>query len=296
MFYYPKSLTRLILVGLVLILLPLTFAFYNVASNLELLAGRGQRAVFEAVQITQDSRLLIQRITDLERIARQYMVVEDSKLLEGYFKLHEEVQNAAKNSIPGPWISEQRAKLKELMARGKPVIRYGQRYSDAAVQCGARRKFLHPTQRLGQSILTQSDQVIGREAEALSIASIAPGKFCCGNSSHLFHWRCCCGGVHFPHYPPVPPDLRRHTAIGDGKLNIPLVVTGPEDLVDLGKRLDWLRQRLFDLQEQKTKFFQHVSHELNTPLAALREGVRSWSMKWWKADAGTARDYRHTAT
>ena len=51
MFYYPKSLTRLILVGLVLILLPLTFAFYNVASNLELLAGRGQRTVFEAVQI-----------------------------------------------------------------------------------------------------------------------------------------------------------------------------------------------------------------------------------------------------
>ena len=94
MSYYPKSLPQFILVGLIFILFPLAFAFYNVASNLELLAGRGQRAVFEAVQITQDSRLLNQRITDMERVIKQYLVVEDAQLLEGYTKLHQEFLSA----------------------------------------------------------------------------------------------------------------------------------------------------------------------------------------------------------
>jgi two-component system sensor histidine kinase GlrK len=49
-------------------------------------------------------------------------------------------------------------------------------------------------------------------------------------------------------------------------------VRGPADLEYLGQRLEWLRQRLLSLEEQKTKFLHHVSHELKTPLTALREG------------------------
>jgi two-component system sensor histidine kinase GlrK len=49
-------------------------------------------------------------------------------------------------------------------------------------------------------------------------------------------------------------------------------VHGPADLEYLGQRLEWLRQRLVELEEQKTRFLHHVSHELKTPLTALREG------------------------
>ncbi len=48
---------------------------------------------------------------------------------------------------------------------------------------------------------------------------------------------------------------------------------GPEDLQSLGERLDWLRRRLAELEAEKNRFLRHLSHELKTPLTALREGA-----------------------
>jgi two-component system sensor histidine kinase GlrK len=61
--------------------------------------------------------------------------------------------------------------------------------------------------------------------------------------------------------------------LGENRLDEPFDVRGPSDLRSLGQRLEWLRLRLRELDEDKARFLRHVSHELKTPLAALREGV-----------------------
>ena len=61
--------------------------------------------------------------------------------------------------------------------------------------------------------------------------------------------------------------------LGSADFSRPIAVRGPEDLRYLGRRLDWLRRRLDEFETQKNRFLRHVSHELKTPLTALREGA-----------------------
>ncbi|ARU56089.1 signal transduction histidine kinase [Oleiphilus messinensis] len=61
--------------------------------------------------------------------------------------------------------------------------------------------------------------------------------------------------------------------LGQGKLNQEVSITGPSDLVALGVRLEWMRNRLLYLEKQKNVFLRHVTHELKTPLASIMEAT-----------------------
>jgi len=61
--------------------------------------------------------------------------------------------------------------------------------------------------------------------------------------------------------------------LGANRLDQPIDIAGPADVRQLGRSLDDLRTRLAKLDSDKARFLRHVSHELKTPLAALREGV-----------------------
>jgi len=66
---------------------------------------------------------------------------------------------------------------------------------------------------------------------------------------------------------------RAIVGLGENRLDARIDIPGPSDVRQIGRRLDWLRQRLAELDADKARFLRHVSHELKTPLAALREGV-----------------------
>jgi len=61
--------------------------------------------------------------------------------------------------------------------------------------------------------------------------------------------------------------------LGKGDFSHSIEVTGPNDIQTLGRQLEWLRHRLKESTDEKNKFLRHMSHELKTPLANIREGT-----------------------
>jgi two-component system sensor histidine kinase GlrK len=61
--------------------------------------------------------------------------------------------------------------------------------------------------------------------------------------------------------------------LGKGLWHKSIRIDGPADLVALGERLEWMREKLNSAEQQKRLFLQHVTHELKTPLAAVMEAA-----------------------
>lgn len=61
--------------------------------------------------------------------------------------------------------------------------------------------------------------------------------------------------------------------LGKGEYRHKIAINGPKDLIELGDLIEWLRSRLESLEQQRTSFLRHVSHELKTPLAAMQESA-----------------------
>lgn len=62
-------------------------------------------------------------------------------------------------------------------------------------------------------------------------------------------------------------------SLGQGDLEQPIAIRGSQDLVALGDRLEWMRLRLLSLEKQKSVFLRHVTHELKTPLSSIIEAA-----------------------
>jgi two-component system sensor histidine kinase GlrK len=72
---------------------------------------------------------------------------------------------------------------------------------------------------------------------------------------------------------PIRQVDRAITELGSGNFGREIQVSGPIDLQRLGQQLEWLRGRLLELTQERNRFLRHMSHELKTPLANIREGT-----------------------
>ena len=61
--------------------------------------------------------------------------------------------------------------------------------------------------------------------------------------------------------------------LGNEQFNKRITIEGPSDLRKIGEHLEWLRQKLNQLENNKQFFIKTISHELKTPLASLVEGA-----------------------
>jgi two-component system, NtrC family, sensor histidine kinase GlrK len=272
--YYPRSFLKFILLGFLLVSLPLVYALAELILSLDRLESQGRQEVLQAAQAGRTSRLLYEQATTLERIARQHLILEDSALLDEYAHLREDFRQTTRQLAALPlepgWqetlerLADRESRLHKLLTAPERGPQVADELADgyAKLVDGA-QSMLAATNQLTQRAIERLQETAtqGREKWIyVGIATVGIAIALAIVFATLI----------------ARPIRQLDLAIrqmGSADFTHAIKVTGPQDLRYVGQRLDWLRGRLSDLEQQQARFLRHVSHELKTPLTAVREGA-----------------------
>jgi two-component system sensor histidine kinase GlrK len=284
---YPKSFPRLILLGYALVVLPLAIAIGYAVYTFQGLARSSEVAVQRASAGARATRQLGEALTFMERVLRQYLVLRDKALLDEYRQVRIDFRQIGGDIAALPVGTEAHARLNSLFEREAQLAQWvtsvDLEIPDPAAAGGGK----------AAADLAQRLQEMADDAEAVLMASRAVGDAEVARMQEEAYaardtlWLMLIAAVPLAlliawgFRQLIGGQIRQFdTAIrtlGRGDYVQPIEVSGPDDLAYLGQRLDWLRRRLGELEEQKSRFLRHVSHDLKTPLTALREGAQLMS-------------------
>lgn len=270
---YPRSFLILLLIGFAIVALPLMAGLISNAMSIERLSAQSQNAIFNATTATETARQLPGIVATMAVAAHSYAQTGSGLHLDAYKRARESFAGFLGEFAALPLTTEKRSTASVLQVQEASIFNLlsaSPRSPILAVQMD--EKFADLLSRT-ESLSLLANQLIEQDVAALKAAA--------AKSRNQVVWQILTiipsallliGGFTYLLALPIRDLAHAIHRLGEGKLAKRIRVAGPGDIEMLGEQLDWLRQRLISLEDQKTRFFQHVSHELKTPLAALREG------------------------
>lgn len=272
--YLGLSFRQLLLAAFLLIAALLSGTSIHALFTLDRMARNSSETARQAVQLTEAAQRLAERTVAMERSARQYLVLDDPTFHDRFNEARDQAKQAlnelgdalpmAPREIFGQWsiYVEEAAAVLDADSR-----------KDKSEQLKAFQDFAR-LPALNERVAQESRREVDRRNNALSAALEQQRQMLTlqvVGAILLAVLLAFCFGLWLSR-----PLARLEQAIGrlgDNRFDQHIEVRGPADIRRLGQQLDWLRQRLADLEAEKSRFLRHVSHELKTPLAALCEGA-----------------------
>jgi two-component system sensor histidine kinase GlrK len=263
------------LVGLALMAVPLLAAVLTAVLQMRALADTGQRIIVEGVTAARASQALFAQIASLERTARLFNVLNDAKLLDVY-RAEDERLTATREQLRRHATEDTRRtldELGELQASTRFVVLSTPASSNATTAAHLSERF-NQLSTLVEQVAQQSNAEVDTQVAALETQTQRARQQLLWESALLVPLALVAVlvltlGVGRP----LRQLDRAISELGQGTFTNPIAVAGPHDLERLGRQLEWLRQRLLELAHERNRFLRHMSHELKTPLANIREGT-----------------------
>ncbi len=260
------SINALVLTGFLLVALPLVIALWTTHTRMGELAMTTSAAFERGVAAARDTQLLMEQLPQFERNVRQYRVVPDptyralarerhGRLLHVLTEL--EVQLGRPSDQAGA------------LRTGLALVVAQLDSAPEALDLDAFGALNDAAQTLANEVNAQVDAAVAdtlqsvadtRRSLLLRASALVPLALGFGILFALLITR------------PIRGLGAAIRQLGGGNLGEPVRVRGAADVQTLGRHLEWLRVQLAEVESEKARFLRHVSHELKTPLANIREG------------------------
>lgn len=262
-------MSGLLSAALLLIVLPLTAALVYGGLQLRELSRASEALVRESITLTQHTQVLFRDIAAMERRANYYRILRDpgvARAFESDYVAFSRTLQKLADYVPEKDINAVRAAGEASASTalgGAPDVsstNVVSRFNILSVEADR----LAQQARLG--IDNRLEQA-GREARAAqqgllwAIIALVPAALAIAGIFWFYVLR------------PLRAIDRAIGDLGRGTFSQVIAISGPADLAALGRQLEWLRTRLLDIALERNRFLRHMSHELKTPLANIREGA-----------------------
>ncbi|MDH3330281.1 MAG: HAMP domain-containing histidine kinase, partial [Desulfobulbaceae bacterium] len=190
---------------------------------------------------------------------------------------HLDIENALESLLPSDGDAELTRLIEELKSRENYTITVLNRFSgDPEILKDEKQKALSRYQKIGtlaNTLLKMNNQLMISEVQELRLTVDRDKKKLMWQTLGLIFFTVLVSILFISLiFKPIKQIDKGIEHLGDGDFQTPIAVTGPRDLENLGKKLDWLRKRLAELDREKVKLIAHISHDLKTPLASIKEG------------------------
>src|ERR1700723_1830927 len=270
----PKSLSGLMLIGFTIVAAPLLFAIVNAAVQMNPLSTRSEQLVVDGLRAPRNNQRMFEEIGALERTARLYQIVGKPDLLDVYARIHGRLISTVNELLGLPLDAQTRDGARALENEAE---RLHEELKQDAPNSARMADLINAYPQLSDMASKLSNRVsaqIDDELSNLELATQAAQRNLFWETLLLVPLTLAVVGVFtYLFGRPIRAIDRAISALGRGTFSRPIAIRGPADLERLAAQLEWLRGRLLDLAQEKNRFLRHMSHELKTPLANIREGT-----------------------
>jgi len=252
-----------------LVLVPLLVLAWQAWQSLNALSAQAEQTNRSTMADARRSETMTNIALEMERSYRQYCVLEDSRLLSMYQEQHGSYAQMLEAHAPViadarllQTLTQSLAALSTLQCRNNAPDTAALRElevfaaSNADMLQATRAVVFSRGQQLQQDI-AERGQFFGWQALVLFLLSL---------NLVIIFTRMIIG--------PVKGIEKMIKHLGEGRLlEDGESFKGPREFRTIGQRIVWLSERLRWLESQRHEFLRHISHELKTPLASMREGT-----------------------
>ncbi|PSH22329.1 two-component sensor histidine kinase [Yersinia pseudotuberculosis] len=266
---FPRSLRQLVLMAFLLVLLPLLVLAYQAYQSLDHLSTQAADINRTTLADARRSEAMTSVALEMERSYRQYCVLDDATLATLY--QHQRKQYTQMLVAHAPILPDARyyqtlqgllnqltdIKCKNSVPDKEASILLEQFSRSNAEMVQATRDVIFSRGQQLQKDIAERGQFFGWQSLLLFLVSVL---------LVVLFTRMIIG--------PVKGIERMINRLGEGRsLGNTALFKGPRELRSLAQRIIWLSERLAWLESQRHEFLRHISHELKTPLASMREGT-----------------------